>query len=211
MGNFGLKAVLRILAASVVATLCGYVALAQSVAPATENAATRAKAASDLLSKLDQLVEKNQQLEKQNQELVNQISELRQFLVKTSETAEHSAAKEAVSSASVAPSAAVNRPTEASSHAANPSIFTHGFQMQASTMVFPKSIQLYLGGSTLYGKYRYPFDFRAGVNYFPFHNRVIRWNTEFLYLYHSPVGYTSVPFALGGTGPVFHTNLEVAF
>ena len=80
MGKFSLKAVLRILAASVVATLCGYVALAQSVAPATENAATGAKAASDLLSKLDQLVEKNQQLEKQNQELVNQINELRQFL-----------------------------------------------------------------------------------------------------------------------------------
>jgi len=30
-------------------------------------------------------------------------------------------------------------------------------------------------------------------------------------LYHSPVGYTSVPFALGGTGSVFHTNLEAAF
>jgi hypothetical protein len=25
------------------------------------------------------------------------------------------------------------------------------------------------------------------------------------------VGYPSVPFALGGTGPVFHTNLELAF
>ena len=55
-------------------------AQSQSVAPVTENAAKTAKAASDLLNKIDQLVEKNQQLEKQNQELVNEINELRKFL-----------------------------------------------------------------------------------------------------------------------------------
>ena len=92
-----------------------------------------------------------------------------------------------------------------------PSIFSHGFQIQASAMVLPKTLQFYLGQSTIHGKYGNPWDFRAGVNYFPFHNKVIRWNNEFLYLYHSPVGYTSVPFALGGTGTVFHTNLELAF
>jgi cell division protein FtsB len=80
MGHFSLRGVLRILAAFVVAILCGCVALPQSLAPVTEHAATSAKPASDLLNKLDQLVEKNQQLEKQNQELVNQINELRQFL-----------------------------------------------------------------------------------------------------------------------------------
>ena len=90
-------------------------------------------------------------------------------------------------------------------------IFSHGFQMQASSMILPKTLQVYLGGSTVYGKYGNPWDFRAGVSLFPFHNRVLRWNNEFLYLYKSPVGYTSVPFALGGTGPVFHTNLELAF
>jgi hypothetical protein len=92
-----------------------------------------------------------------------------------------------------------------------PTIFSHGFQLQASAMALPKYLQLYLGGSTLYGKYGNPFDVRAGVNYYPFHNRVIRWNSEFLYLRNSPVGYTAVPFALGGNGPVFHTSLEVAF
>jgi hypothetical protein len=30
-------------------------------------------------------------------------------------------------------------------------------------------------------------------------------------LRHSPVGYTAVPFAIGGNGPVFHTDLELAF
>jgi len=92
-----------------------------------------------------------------------------------------------------------------------PSIFSHGFQMQASAMAIPKTLQFYLGQSTIYGKYGNPWDFRAGLNYFPFHNKVLRWNNEFLYLHHSPVGYTSVPFALGGTGSIFHTNLELAF
>jgi hypothetical protein len=36
-------------------------------------------------------------------------------------------------------------------------------------------------------------------------------NNEFLYLYNSPVGYTSVPFVVGGKGLVFHSNLEMAF
>jgi hypothetical protein len=45
----------------------------------------------------------------------------------------------------------------------------------------------------------------------PWHNKVVRWNSEFLYTNHSPVGYTSVPFALGATGPIFHTNVELAF
>ena len=90
-------------------------------------------------------------------------------------------------------------------------VFSHGFQLQTSAMILPKTLQAYLGGSTLSGKYGHPWDFRAGLNYFPFHNRVVRWNNEFLYLYKSPVGYTSVPFALGGTGPIFASTLELAF
>ena len=86
-----------------------------------------------------------------------------------------------------------------------------GYQVQASAMVIPKTLQAYAGGSEVIGDYGRPWDFRTGVNYFPFKNRVIRWNTEFLYTYRSPVGYTSVPFALGGTGPIFYTTLEMAF
>jgi hypothetical protein len=92
-----------------------------------------------------------------------------------------------------------------------PTVFSHGFQMQASMMLLPSILQPYLGGSTIYGKYGNPWDFRAGLNYFPFKNKVVRWNNEFLYLHKSAVGYTSVPFAVGGTGPVFHTSLELAF
>ena len=100
---------------------------------------------------------------------------------------------------------------EATGTAGLPTLFDQGFQMQASAMVIPKNLQAYTGGSTIHGKYGTPFDFRLGLNYFPFKNRVVRWNSEGLYLHKSPVGYTSVPFTVGGTGWVFHTNLELAF
>lgn len=92
-----------------------------------------------------------------------------------------------------------------------PTIFSHGYQMQISQMFVPKTFQAYAGGSTVAGKYGNPWDFRAGVNWFPYKNRVLRWNNEFLYLRNSPVGYTAVPFALGANGPVFHSNVELAF
>jgi hypothetical protein len=86
-----------------------------------------------------------------------------------------------------------------------------GFQLQASAMVVPKAAQLYLSGSKIFGNYGNPSDVRAGVNVFPWKNQAVRWNTEFINLNHSPVGYLAVPFPVGGNGPVFHTNLEVAF
>ena len=92
-----------------------------------------------------------------------------------------------------------------------PTLFDHGMQLQTSVMAIPKLMQVYLGGSTIFGQYGTPWDFRSGINYFPFKNKVVRWNTEFLYLYRSAVGYTSVPFPVGGSGPVFHTTWELAF
>jgi hypothetical protein len=90
-------------------------------------------------------------------------------------------------------------------------LFDHGFQLQGSAMVVPKTLQAYLGHSRVFGQYGRPWDLRFGVNWFPFKNKVIRWNAEGLYLYKSPVGYTSVPFTVGGRGMVFHTSFELAF
>jgi hypothetical protein len=92
-----------------------------------------------------------------------------------------------------------------------PDRFDHGFQMQGSAMVIPKSLQLYAGGSTVFGQFGTPYDTRVGLNWFPWKNKVVRLNNEFLYIYRSPVGYTSVPFAVGGKGLVFHSSLEMAF
>jgi hypothetical protein len=90
-------------------------------------------------------------------------------------------------------------------------LFDHGLEVQISKMVVPKTTQLYLGGSTIFGQYGTPFDTRAGVNIFPFKNKVLRWNNELLYLSRSPVGYTAVPFALGGKGFVYSSTMELAF
>ena len=92
-----------------------------------------------------------------------------------------------------------------------PRLFDHGFQVQGSAMVIPKTLQVYAGVSRINGQFGDPFDFRVGTNWFPWNNKVVRWNTEWLYLRNSPVGYSSVPFVVGGSGNVFHSSLELAF
>ncbi|HEY8225082.1 MAG TPA: hypothetical protein VIG25_07385 [Pyrinomonadaceae bacterium] len=90
-------------------------------------------------------------------------------------------------------------------------LFDHAFQIQGSAMVVPEKLQAYVGHSRIFGQYGRPWDFRFGTNFFPFKNKVVRWNTEALYLYKSPVGYTSVPYPIGGKGWVFHSSMELAF
>jgi len=91
------------------------------------------------------------------------------------------------------------------------SLDDHGFQIQASAMLVPKSIQAYLAGSKIYGEYGDPSDFSVGLNWFPYRNRILRVNGQALYLNDSPVGYTSVPFARGGNGTVWSTDIMLAF
>jgi hypothetical protein len=92
-----------------------------------------------------------------------------------------------------------------------PGRYDTGYQFQLSMMPIQKKLQLYSGGSHIFGQYGSPYDARIGTNWFPYKNRVLRWNTEALYLFRTPVGYTSVPFPLGGKGLVFDTTVELAF
>lgn len=87
----------------------------------------------------------------------------------------------------------------------------NGFQLQTSAMVLPKTLQLYLSGSRIFGEYGDPWDARFGLNWFPWKNQVARCDTEVIYLSQSPVGALSLPYVVGGNGPVFHTNFEVNF
>ena len=91
------------------------------------------------------------------------------------------------------------------------SLHDRGFQIQTSMMVIPSKLQVYLGFSKIFGEYGDPRDTALGLNWFPFRQRLLRMNAEVLYLKNSPVGYPSVPFALGGNGTVFHTSLEMVF
>jgi hypothetical protein len=91
-----------------------------------------------------------------------------------------------------------------------PNQWDRGFQLQASSMIVPRTFQVYLAGSYVDGNYGKPWDVRAGINWHPWHNRVFRWNTQVMYLYHSPVGYTSLTYNVGSTGVVFNTDFELA-
>jgi hypothetical protein len=86
-----------------------------------------------------------------------------------------------------------------------------GFQVQASAMVVPRQLQVYAGGSKVFGEYGKPSDVRAGLTYYPWRNEVVKWNFEYIYLHRSPVGALSLPYSVGMNGPVFHTNLMVWF
>jgi hypothetical protein len=87
----------------------------------------------------------------------------------------------------------------------------HGFQLQASAMLVPQSLQAYLAGSKIYGQYGDPSDISFGLNWFPFKSRALRVNGQLLYLDDSPTGNSAVPFALGGNGLVWSTDIMMAF
>jgi hypothetical protein len=70
---------------------------------------------------------------------------------------------------------------------------------------------VYATGSKIYGEYGDPSEFRLGVNWYPFKSEVVRWNAQWIQLRHSPVGGNSLPFVVGGNGPVLHTDLQVNF
>jgi DUF3011 family protein len=87
----------------------------------------------------------------------------------------------------------------------------HGFQVQASAMPVPKTLQVYLGGAAIRGVYGNSSEVRAGANFFPMKERGLRLNGEWLHLNKVPVGYTAVPYPVGGNGDVLHLNFELNF
>ena len=87
----------------------------------------------------------------------------------------------------------------------------HGFQVQSSAMVVPKSLQVYLSGSAIRGRYGNGSELRAGANWYFIKDRGLRLNAEWIHLNKCPVGYTAVPYPVGGNGDVFHVNVEMNF
>lgn len=85
----------------------------------------------------------------------------------------------------------------------------NGFQVQGSAMLKPQVLQLYASGSKINGEYGDPWDVRLGANWYPWKNKSIRWNNEFIRLEHSPVGALSLPYTVGGNGLVFSSNFEI--
>jgi hypothetical protein len=87
----------------------------------------------------------------------------------------------------------------------------HGYQVQASAMAVPGVLQFYVGASEILGRYGDGSELRAGMNWYPMKQRGLRLNAEWLHLGKCPVGYTAVPYPVGGNGDVYHLNFEMNF
>jgi hypothetical protein len=87
----------------------------------------------------------------------------------------------------------------------------HGFQLQTSAMAVKDILQVYLSGAEINGIYGDASELRAGANWYVLKRRGLRLNAEWLHLRKSPVGYTAVPYPVGGNGDVYHLNFEMNF
>lgn len=87
----------------------------------------------------------------------------------------------------------------------------HGFQVQSSAMAIRDTLQVYLSGSAIRGRYGDASELRAGLNWYPFEKRGLRANLEWMHLDDSPVGYTAVPYPVGGNGDLYSVNFEMNF
>lgn len=90
-------------------------------------------------------------------------------------------------------------------------LYDHGFQLLASTMLKPQLLQAYVMGSKVFGEYGDPWDLGFGLTYFPFERKQVRVNIEGLYMDRSAIGYTAVPYVVGGTGWVWSVNVGTWF
>jgi hypothetical protein len=90
-------------------------------------------------------------------------------------------------------------------------ISDNGYQLQTSAMVVPKTLQAYVSGSQIFGRYGDSSELRAGANWYFRHERGLRVNAEWLHENKCPVGYTAFPVPVGANGNVFHLNLEMNF
>jgi hypothetical protein len=91
------------------------------------------------------------------------------------------------------------------------SLFDHGFQVYASTMLKPNYWQAYFSGSKILGQFGDPWDAAVGLTYFPFGHKEVRMNAQALYMDRSAVGYTAVPYVVGGTGWVYTVDVGTWF
>ena len=87
----------------------------------------------------------------------------------------------------------------------------HGWQLQSSAMLVPKIVQVYFSGAEIRGRFGNASEVRAGVNWYPLEQRGFRINAEWIHLNNCPVGYTAVPYPVGGNGNVLDINAELNF
>jgi hypothetical protein len=92
-----------------------------------------------------------------------------------------------------------------------PEIVDEGYQLQSSAMAIQKYLQVYLSGSQIFGRFGDASEARAGANWYFTGQRGLRANVEWIWLKKSPVGYTAVPYPVGGNGNVYRVTVEMNF
>jgi len=90
-------------------------------------------------------------------------------------------------------------------------LYDSGFQVLASGMVKPRTLQGYVMGSKVVGEFGNSWDIGFGLTYFPFERKQVRLNAEGIYMNRSAIGYTAVPYVVGGTGWVWTLNVGTWF
>lgn len=90
------------------------------------------------------------------------------------------------------------------------SIYDHGFMAEASYMVLPKTVMVYVVGSYIADQFkRYPHDIGGGISYYPSQTRSWRLNMHVLNVYKSPAS-TFFGFYLAGlSGTVFSLGIDM--
>jgi len=88
-------------------------------------------------------------------------------------------------------------------------VFDHGFQVQASKMLLPKTLQTYVAPSKIFGQYGNPWELGLGLTYFPFHRKEMRINFQALYESHAAAGNVALPFQPGAQGWIY--TLDMGF
>mgnify|MGYP007076175578 FL=1 len=89
-------------------------------------------------------------------------------------------------------------------------MFDTGISVQASSMLVDKKLQAYATFSQIWGEFGNPTEAAVGLNWYPFGIKNFRITPNAMWLQKSPVGYSGVPYVVGGQGWVFYVDAALA-
>jgi hypothetical protein len=89
-------------------------------------------------------------------------------------------------------------------------LFDTGIGIQASAMVVLKKLQAYATFSQIWGEFGNPTEVEFGLNWYPLGVKNVRISPNALWMQKSPIGYSGVPWAIGGRGWVFTLDAALA-
>jgi hypothetical protein len=89
------------------------------------------------------------------------------------------------------------------------STFDHGFELSASYFVIPKTLMVYVRGSKVWGEFRDPWEYAAGVKWHFLPTERLWLNAELMEVNRAPYSGAFTPYSAGMTGwtPMIQTIL----